>query len=76
MWIIEQELAEKWNNYWKFLNLTKRWYEFRKYYTDKITWYTYLWNAIKEKNMSWIKYRTFKWKTICDNMEEYNKQFL
>ncbi len=76
MWIIEKYLAEKWNNYWKFLNLTKRWYEFRKYYTDKNTWFTYLWSAIKEENMSWIKYRTFKWKTICDTMEEYNNQFV
>jgi len=75
MWIIEKQLAENWNNYWKFTNLTKRWYEFRKYYIDEKTWFAYLWNAIKKDSMKWIKYRCFKWKTVCETIQEYNQQF-
>lgn len=76
MWNIEKDLATKWNNIAKLYDNTKRWYQYRKYYTDKLTWFTYLSDAIKEKDIIWKKYINVKWKNLCNSMEEYNLQFL
>jgi hypothetical protein len=72
----EKLLANKGNNLVKLINNTKRWYEYRKYYTDKITWFTYLSDSIKESSILNKKFITLKSKWLCKSIEQYNIQFL
>ena len=76
MWVHEAKLATEWNNFAKLLDYTDRWYQYRKYYTDHKTWYTYLSDAISEKKMKWINYITVNGKNKSISMEEYNLQFI